>query len=104
MEAAGLARRGWIGFDACGAAHGTRRLRSKQSPDEQLILAVRRRIFPRWSACSRPAQPNADKVPGFEGRPALFHAAVFGYTDIAQELIDKGRTPTMAPHREPPSL
>jgi ankyrin repeat protein len=36
------------------------------------------------------ANPNADKVPGFEGRPALFHAAIFGYTDIAQELIDKG--------------
>ena len=36
------------------------------------------------------ADPNADRVTGYEGRPALFHAAIFGYVDIAQKLIDKG--------------
>ena len=36
------------------------------------------------------ANPNADRVSGYEGRPALFHAATFGYVDIAAKLIEKG--------------
>jgi uncharacterized protein len=91
MEAAGLAARARFGLTlgvlvavlaACGPA---------ESPDEQLIQAVRQKDFPEVERLlAAGANPNADKVPGFEGRPALFHAAVFGYTDIAQELIDKG--------------
>ena len=95
MEAAGLAGAGWIrrltvaGLVAVLAACGPAR-----SPDEQLIRAVRQKDLPEVERLlAAGANPNADKVPGFEGRPALFHAAVFGYTDIAQELIDKGANP-----------
>jgi len=92
MEAAGLAEAGWIrrltlaGLVALVAGCGP-----APSPDEQLIRAVRQKDLPEVERLlATGANPNADKVPGFEGRPALFHAANFGYTDIAQELIDKG--------------
>jgi len=63
----------------------------EQSPDEQLIRAVRQKDLAEVERLLQAgANPNADQVPGFEGRPPLFHAATFGYTDIAQELIDKG--------------
>ena len=63
----------------------------EQSPDEQLIRAIRQKDLAEVERLLEAgANPNADQVPGFEGRPPLFHAATFGYTDIAQELIDKG--------------
>ena len=64
---------------------------SQKSPDEQLIVATRRNQpeeVDRLLAAG--ANPNADQVKGFEGRPALFHAATFGYVDIAGKLIGKG--------------
>jgi ankyrin repeat protein len=91
MEAAGLARRRWhslaLGaFVALLAGCGP-----EQSLDEQLIRAVRQKDLPEVERLLQSgADTNADNVPGFEGRPPLFHAATFGYTDIAQELIDKG--------------
>jgi ankyrin repeat protein len=64
---------------------------AEKSLDEQLILAVRRNQpaeVDRLLAAG--ADANADKVAGFEGRPPLFHAATYGYVEIAQQLIDKG--------------
>jgi uncharacterized protein len=91
MEAAGLARPGWIGLTLAVLLAVLAGCGPEQSPDEQLIRAVRQKDLPEVERLlAAGANPNADHVPGFEGRPALFHAAVFGYTDIAQELIDKG--------------
>jgi hypothetical protein len=64
---------------------------AEKSLDEQLIVAVRRNQpaeVDRLLAAG--ANVNADKVKGFEGRPALFHAATYGYVEIAQRLIDAG--------------
>jgi hypothetical protein len=63
----------------------------ERSLDEQLIRAVRQKDLAEVERLlAAGADPNADDVPGFEGRPALFHAATFGYTDIARRLIEKG--------------
>jgi ankyrin repeat protein len=63
----------------------------QKSPDEQLILAARRNQPAEVERLlAEGADPNADKVPGYEGRPALFHAATFGYVDIASALIIRG--------------
>jgi ankyrin repeat protein len=62
-----------------------------KSADEQLILATRRNLpaeVDRLLAAG--ANPNADRLPGYEGRPALFHAATFGYVEIADKLIQRG--------------
>jgi ankyrin repeat protein len=64
---------------------------AEKSLDEQLIVAVRRNQpaeVDRLLAAG--ANASADQVKGFEGRPPLFHAATYGYVDIAQTLIDKG--------------
>ena len=64
---------------------------AEKSLDEQLIVAVRRNQpaeVDRLLAAG--ANVNADKVKGFEGRPPLFHAATYGYVEIAQKLIDQG--------------
>ncbi len=62
-----------------------------KSPDEQLIVAVRRNQAAEVDRLlSAGANPNADQVKGYEGRPALFHAATFGWVDIAGRLIEKG--------------
>jgi ankyrin repeat protein len=62
-----------------------------KSPDEALILAVRGNDVAKVEALlAEGADPNADKVPRYEGRPPLFHAATFGYVDVARALIDKG--------------
>jgi uncharacterized protein len=91
MEAAGLARRGWFGLTLGALLAALAGCGPGESADEQLIRAVRQKDLPEVERLlAAGASPNADKVRGFEGRPALFHAAVFGYTDIAQELIDKG--------------
>jgi uncharacterized protein len=86
MEAAGVARllagAALLALAACA---------EQKSPDEQLILATRRNQpdeVQRLLAAG--ANPNADKVPGYEGRPALFHAATFGYIDIASKLMERG--------------
>jgi ankyrin repeat protein len=91
MEAAGLAARGWIGLTLGALVAALAGCGPAGSLDEQLIRAVRQKDLPEVERLlAAGANPNADQVLGFEGRPALFHAAVFGYTDIAQELIDKG--------------
>jgi ankyrin repeat protein len=91
MEAAGLTRRDWLAFTLGTLAAVLAGCGPGESPDEQLIRAVRQKDLQEVERLlAAGANPNADKVPGFEGRPALFHAAIFGYTDIAQELIDKG--------------
>jgi len=62
-----------------------------KSAEEELILAVRGNDVAEVEALlAAGADPNADKVPRYEGRPPLFHAATFGYVDVAQALIDKG--------------
>jgi len=62
-----------------------------KSPEEALILAVRSNDMNEVQALlAAGADPNADTVPRYEGRPSLFHAATFGYVDVAQALIDKG--------------
>ena len=63
----------------------------QESPEEQLILAARRNQpaeVERLLAAG--ADPNADQVRGYEGRPPLFHAATFGYVEIAAKLIERG--------------
>lgn len=91
MEAAGLARRRWSSLTFLALVALVAGCGAGESPDEQLIRAVRQKDLPEVERLlAGGANPNADKVQGFEGRPALFHAAIFGYTDIAQELIDKG--------------
>ena len=91
MEAAGLAKRRWFGLTLGALVAVLAGCGPGESPDEQLIRAVRQKDLPEVERLlAAGANPNADEVPGFEGRPALFHAAIFGYTDIAQELIDKG--------------
>jgi uncharacterized protein len=63
----------------------------QKSPDEQLILAARRNQLAEVERLlAAGADPNADRVPGYEGRPALFHAATFGYVEIAAKLIQHG--------------
>lgn len=62
-----------------------------KTPDEELILAARRNDLPQvQELLAGGANPNADAVPRYEGRPALFHAATFGYVEVAQALIEKG--------------
>jgi ankyrin repeat protein len=64
---------------------------AQQSLEEKLILAVRQNQpaeVDRLLAAG--ANVNADQVKGFEGRPPLFHAATYGYVDIARRLIEKG--------------
>jgi ankyrin repeat protein len=64
---------------------------AQKSLEEQLILAVRQNHpaeVDRLLAAG--ANVNADKVKGFEGRPPLFHAATYGYVDIARKLVEKG--------------
>jgi ankyrin repeat protein len=91
MEAAGLSRRDWVAWTLGALVAALAGCGPAESPDEQLIRAVRQKDLEEVERLlAAGADPNADKVPGFEGRPALFHAAIFGYTDIAQELIDKG--------------
>jgi ankyrin repeat protein len=64
---------------------------AEQSLDEQLILAIRRNQPAEVDRLlAQGADVNAEKVKGFEGRPPLFHAATYGYLDIARKLIDKG--------------
>jgi ankyrin repeat protein len=84
MEAAGLAGLIVAAALVAGCAQ-------QKSPDEQLILAVRRNQPAEVDALlAAGASPNADGVKGYEGRPALFHAATFGYVDIATKLIERG--------------
>ncbi len=62
-----------------------------KTPDEELILAARRNDLPQvQELLAGGVNPNADAVPRYEGRPALFHAATFGYVEVAQALIEKG--------------
>jgi ankyrin repeat protein len=64
---------------------------AQQSLEEQLILAVRRNQPVEVDRLiAQGADVDADKIKGFEGRPPLFHAATYGYADIAQKLIEKG--------------
>jgi ankyrin repeat protein len=61
------------------------------SPEEQLILAARRNQPAEVEQLlAAGADPNADQVRGYEGRPPLFHAATFGYVEIAAKLIERG--------------
>jgi ankyrin repeat protein len=91
MEAAGLAGRTRCGPALAALLALLAGCGPEQSADEQLIRAVRQKDLAEVERLLQAgADPNADKVAGFEGRPPLFHAATFGYTDIAQELIDKG--------------
>jgi ankyrin repeat protein len=88
VEAAGVGRRLAAALVLAALLPGCS---NQKSPDEQLILATRRNQpaeVDRLLAAG--ADPNADKLPGYEGRPALFHAATFGYVDIAGELIQRG--------------
>lgn len=63
----------------------------QKSPDEALILAVRGNDVDEVQALlDAAADPNADKVPRYEGRPPLFHAATFGYVEVARALIAEG--------------
>jgi len=63
----------------------------RKSIDEQLILAIRKNDLAQVERLlAAGANANADKVPGYEGRPPLFHAATFGYADAAKRLLDKG--------------
>lgn len=63
----------------------------ERTPDEQLILAARGNDPEQVrELLDAGADPNADEVPRYEGRPPLFHAATFGYVEVAQALIDKG--------------
>ena len=87
MEAAGVARL----FAAAAVASILAACDEQKSPDEQLILAARRNQAAEVDRLlAAGANPNADRVPGYEGRPALFHAATFGYVDIAGKLIQRG--------------
>ena len=62
-----------------------------RAPDEQLILAVRgNQAAEVQRLLAQGANPNADRIAGYEGRPALFHAATFGYVEIGRMLIDRG--------------
>lgn len=62
-----------------------------RTPDEALILAARGNdVAQVEELLAAGADPNADAVPRYEGRPALFHAATFGYVEVAQALIDRG--------------
>lgn len=62
-----------------------------RSLDEQLILAVRRNDAGEVDRLlAQGADANADRTPGYAGRPPLFHAATFGYVDIAAKLLDRG--------------
>jgi len=64
---------------------------SAKTPEESLILAARSNDLAKVEELlAAGADPNADKVPRYEGRPPLFHAATFGYVDVARALIDKG--------------
>jgi ankyrin repeat protein len=87
VEAAGVARfAAAAAFAAALASCG-----EQKSPDEQLILAARRNQGAEVERLlASGANPNADRVPGYEGRPALFHAATFGYVEIAGKLIQHG--------------
>jgi ankyrin repeat protein len=88
MEAAGLTR-GRAAALLC--AMWLAGCNQQKAPDEQLILAVRgNQVAEVQRLLAQGANPNADRVQGFEGRPALFHAATFGYLEIARMLIDKG--------------
>ena len=70
-----------VALSACGS----------KTPEERLILATRNNdVAEVQELLDAGADPNADKVPRFEGRPPLFHAATFGYVEVAQSLIDKG--------------
>lgn len=62
-----------------------------KSPDEQLILAARANdVAEVKQLLAAGADANADQVPRYQGRPPLFHAATFGYLEVAQALIDEG--------------
>ena len=70
MEAAGLAARGWFGLTLAALVAVLAGCGPEQSPDEQLIRAVRQKDLPEVERLlAAGANPNADKVPGFEGRP-----------------------------------
>jgi uncharacterized protein len=87
VEAAGVARL----VTAAAVAAALIGCAEEKSPDEQLILAARRNQPGEVERLLRAgANPNADRVPGYEDRPALFHAATFGYVDIAAKLIQSG--------------
>jgi ankyrin repeat protein len=87
MEAAGVARL----LAAALLAALLAACSSPKSPEEQLILATRRnRPAEVDRLLAAGANPNSDKLPGYEGRPALFHAATFGYVDVAGKLIQRG--------------
>jgi ankyrin repeat protein len=87
MEAAGVVRL----LSAAALAALLAACAEQKSPDEQLILAARRNQPDEVARLLQSgANPNADKIPGYEGRPALFHAATFGYVDIAARLIERG--------------
>jgi ankyrin repeat protein len=87
MEAAGVAARlaaTVVGFAlfACTDA---------KPLDEQLIVAVRRNdVAEVERLLAAGADANADRTPGYEGRPPLFHAATFGYIEVATRLLDGG--------------
>jgi ankyrin repeat protein len=84
MEAAGLRLLLALAAAALAAC-------AEKSLDEQLIVAVRRNQPAEVDRLlTAGANANTDKVKGFEGRPPLFHAATYGYVEIAQTLIDKG--------------
>jgi ankyrin repeat protein len=88
MEAAGLTR---VRVAALLCAAWLAACSQPESPDEQLILAVRgNQVAEVERLLAQGANPNADAVKGYEGRPPLFHAATFGYADIARLLIAKG--------------
>jgi ankyrin repeat protein len=87
MEAAGVARIALLAACVAWLAGCA----EQKSLEEQLILAARRNQpaeVERLLAAG--ADPNADQVRGYEGRPPLFHAATFGYVDIAAKLIERG--------------
>jgi ankyrin repeat protein len=72
---------------------------AQQSLEEQLILAVRRNQPAEVDRLiAQGADVNADKVKGYEGRPPLFHAATYGYVEIAKKLIEKGAKPNGGEH------
>lgn len=76
---------------ACALAALVAGCAEQKSPDERLILAVRRNQPAEVDVLlAAGANPNADRVKGYAGRPALFHAATFGYVDIAGKLIERG--------------
>jgi ankyrin repeat protein len=90
MEAAGLSLLRWAAAALVGAGLLLAGCEQK-TPDDLLIQAVRKNDAAEVDRLlASGANPNADKVKGSEGRPPLFHAATFGYVQIAQKLIAKG--------------